>query len=270
MRSKTRFSDHTESKLIRSLEHRLSRCQCCYAADLWIVSQTKLIRLQISLGFQRRMLLDVTSIWFSLKASTALSANREENSYFYSNPARYAQKGRAMNENESPDRDRLDCRTTSAKFPISSCCSNRASLSEMLPHHSQLYAEPLFPLLLYIVWIQVVRYFNQKSCAVHNCVIYMVWELPRSLQPFSSTNMRTAGSNSMKRSCTFPRLSHLTSACVAKSQYSPWNFSTNERSCRWFNACAIIKFTVLVAESIVTLRSPPLSLLHSCSWGKIV
>ena len=116
MRSRARFSDHTESKLIRSLERRLSRCQCCCAADLWVVSDTKLIRLQISLGFERRMLLDVTNNWFSLKASTGLFANREENSYFYFNPARYAQKGRAMNENESPDRDRLDCRTTKCEI----------------------------------------------------------------------------------------------------------------------------------------------------------
>ena len=128
---------------------------------------------------------------------------------------------------------------------ISSCCS---VTNEMMPRPSQLYAEPLFPLLLYIVWIQVVRYFNQKSCAVRNCVIYMVWELPRSLQPFSSTNMRTAGSNSMKRSSTFPRLSHLTSTCVATSEYSPWSSFTNERSSVFRNEApfATIMLTVWV------------------------
>jgi len=270
MRSKTRFSDHTESKLIRSLEHRLSRCQCCCAADLWVVSQRKLIRLRISFGFRDGCCLMSQTIDSRWKPARVCLLTVKKTPISISIPRDMPRKGERWMKMNLLIETGWTAEQQSAKFPMSSCCSNRASLSEMLPHHSQLYAEPLFPLLLYIVWIQVVRYFNQKSCAVHNCVIYMVWELPRSLQPFSSTNMRTAGSNSMKRSCTFPWLSHLTSACVAKSQYSPWNFSTNERSCRWFNACAIIKFTVLVAESIVTLRSPPLSLLHSCSWGKIV
>jgi len=35
---------------------------------------------------------------------------------------------------------------------------------------------------------------------------------------FSSKNIGTAGRNSMKRSETFPRLNHLTSACIAKSE----------------------------------------------------
>ena len=112
--------------------------------------------------------------------------------------------------------------------------------------------KPLIPLQLYVAWNKVVRYFNQKSCALHNCVFYKLWELPRSLR------------RCMKRSVTFPRLGHLTSACITKSEYALWN------SHKWTKL-----FVALACNNNIdcswlrnpsSLSSPPLSLLRSCSW----
>ena len=112
--------------------------------------------------------------------------------------------------------------------------------------------KPLIPLQLYVAWNKVVRYFNQKSCALHNCVFYKLWELPRSLR------------RCMKRSVTFPRLGHLTSACIAKSEYALWN---SHKWTKLFVAMACNNnIDCFWLRNPSSLSSPPLSLLRSCSW----
>ena len=127
MRSKTRFSDHTESELIRSLEHRLSRCQCCCAADLWVVSQTKLVRLQISLGFRDGCCLTSQTIDSRWKPARVCLLTAKKTPISISIPRDMPRKGERWMKMNLLIETGWTAEQQSAKFPISSCCSYRAS-----------------------------------------------------------------------------------------------------------------------------------------------
>jgi len=220
---------------MRPLEHRLSRCQC--PAGLWVGLQTKRCCKPNFMGWQRRMLLlDVTN-----------KRDLYENQHGFQR-LKFSYLSIPWDMRRK-DEEWMIMNLIERLIIVEQECVSQAAAQLRMKwchvHHNCMQNR-CFP--CYFTSYEFKWCVISIKKAVRNCVIYMVWELPRSLQPFSSTNMRTAGSNSMKRSSTFPRLSHLTSTCVATSEYSPWSSFTNERSSVFRNEApfATIMLTVWV------------------------